>query len=49
MELGNPGERGVLVPEANEKVKAAVGDADKLLPAGMQRKAAPKLPEMSQM
>lgn len=49
LELGNPGERGVLVPQASERVKEAVGTVDDLLPANLKRKKAPKLPEMSQM
>ena len=49
LELGNPGERGVLVPEASEKIKEEVGDLDGLIPAGFKRAKAPALPEMSQM
>ena len=49
LELGNPGERGVLVPEASEKVKEEVGELDSLIPAGFKRAKAPALPEMSQM
>lgn len=49
MELGNPGERGVLVPMADAKVVKQTGTVKDLLPAGLRRKKAPKLPEMSQM
>ncbi len=49
MELGNPGERGVLVPKASEKVRESAGNVEDLVPEGLQRKSAPKLPEMSQM
>jgi glycine dehydrogenase subunit 2 len=49
MELGNKGERGILVPRASKTVRGKVGTVDKLLPADLKRKAAPKLPEMSQM
>jgi glycine dehydrogenase subunit 2 len=49
LELGNPGERGILVPQAAAKVVRKVGAAEKLLPAGLRRKHAPQLPEMSQM
>ncbi len=49
MELGNPGERGVLVPKAAERVVNATGGVEDLLPANLRRKAAPKLPELSQM
>ena len=49
MELGSPGERGVLVPKAAPRVAKATGTVEDLLPAGLKRKKAPKLPEMSQM
>lgn len=49
MELGNKGERGILVPRASKTVREKAGTVDKLLPADLKRKAAPKLPEMSQM
>lgn len=49
MELGNPGERGVLVPKASEEVQKAAGTAEQILPENLRRKKAPALPEMSQM
>ena len=49
MELGNPGERGVMVPKADKRVVEATGSAEELLPKGLKRKKPPKLPEMSQM
>ena len=49
MKLGNPGERGILVPKADEKVTKATGTVKTLLPKNLIRKKAPKLPEMSQM
>ena len=49
MKLGNPGERGILVPKADEKVTKATGTVETLLPKNLIRKKAPKLPEMSQM
>ncbi|GHV36089.1 glycine dehydrogenase [Synergistales bacterium] len=49
LEMGNSGERGVLMPSAEEKVQKAVGPADALLPEGLRRKNAPALPELSQM
>jgi len=49
MEMGTPGERGIVMPAAEEKVKEAVGSAADLIPAAMQRKKAPVLPELSQM
>ena len=49
LEMGNPGERGVLVPCASDKIKESVGEAENLIPRGMVRKKAPALPELSQM
>ncbi len=49
MEMGNPGERGVLIPRASEGVQRVSGSAADLIPAGLRRKKAPKLPEVSQM
>lgn len=49
MEMGSEGERGVLMPLAEERVTDAVGSAQSLIPAAMRRKNAPKLPQMSQM
>ena len=48
MEQGTPGERGILVPLAEDDVKAAVGEAASYIPEGMSRAAAPDLPEMAQ-
>jgi glycine dehydrogenase subunit 2 len=49
LEMGSKGERGVLMPLAEEKVQKAVGPAAELLPEGLRRKKAPALPELSQM
>ena len=49
MEMGNPGERGILIPRASEGVQRVSGSAADLIPAGLRRKKAPKLPEVSQM
>jgi glycine dehydrogenase subunit 2 len=49
MEMGHPGERGVLIPEAEEEMRAAVGEAESCIPANMRRKELPKLPEISQL
>ncbi|MCI8709982.1 MAG: aminomethyl-transferring glycine dehydrogenase subunit GcvPB [Dorea sp.] len=49
MEMGNPGERGVLIPQASDEVRKVSGGASELVPAGLKRKKAPKLPELSQM
>jgi len=48
MEMGTPGERGVLVPLAEPDVTAAIGAASDYIPEGMARAAAPDLPEISQ-
>ena len=48
-ELHTPGERGVLVPEAEPEVAEAVGDGLSVLPDNMIRKQPPALPEISQM
>ena len=39
MKLGNPGERGVLVPKADEKVTKATGTVKTLLPKNLIRKS----------
>lgn len=43
-----PGERGVLVPEAEAEIKKRVGDGLSRIPANMLRKTKPALPEMNQ-
>ncbi len=48
MEMGRPGERGILVPEAEENVKKSVGEAESYIPENMRRTEAPNLPEISQ-
>jgi glycine dehydrogenase subunit 2 len=47
MELGAPGRRGIVFPQAESDV-AAVGSAADLVPSGMRRRQAPALPEMSE-
>jgi len=47
-ELSQEGERGILVPEAEEDVKREVGDVLSSIPKGVRRKQPPKLPEISQ-
>ncbi len=49
MEMGNPGERGILLPQASDEVKEISGDLSDLIPEGLRRKRAPKLPQLSQM
>ncbi len=47
-EMGHKGERGIAIPEAEDKVQAAVGSADAYIPANMRREALPALPEIAQ-
>lgn len=47
MELGRPGERGVVPPQATD-VAGEVPEAAELLPAELRRAAPPALPELSQ-
>ena len=44
MDMGNPGERGVIISRTEE----FPGGAEQLIPKGMARKTPPKLPELSQ-
>jgi glycine dehydrogenase subunit 2 len=48
LELSSPGERGIVVPEVEEEIAAAVGDGVSQLPAAMRRSTPPALPELSQ-
>ncbi len=48
MEIGRKGERGILIPETEEEIKANVGEADSHIPEKMKRKETPKLPEIAQ-
>jgi glycine dehydrogenase subunit 2 len=48
-ELSTPGERGVLVPEPEPRVRAIVGDAVADLPDAVRRPRPPRLPELGQM
>lgn len=47
-ELSNPGERGILVPKANEEIEKVVGEGLCAIPKGMKRKSRVNLPEISQ-
>ncbi|MDP2974738.1 MAG: hypothetical protein Q8N45_00865, partial [Anaerolineales bacterium] len=47
-ELGLPGQRGILAPQAGAEIKSQVGDPLEGIPAALRRKSPPKLPEMSQ-
>jgi glycine dehydrogenase subunit 2 len=48
-ELTSKGERGILVPQAEEEIEAQVGDGISAVPAKMRRKKPPALPELGQM
>ena len=48
-EMGHPGRRGHIVPEVEEEIKRTVGKVKTLLPEKLQRKKAPRLPELSEV
>lgn len=48
MAMGRKGERGIRIPEVEEEIRAAVGDAIAFVPNTMRRKQPPSLPELSQ-
>lgn len=48
-EYGTPGERGIIPPQLEDAVKESVGEPSSIVPAGMLRKTAPVLPEVSQL
>ena len=48
-ELHSPGERGILVPEVEEKIRGETATVENLIPENMRRKSPPKLPEIGQM
>ena len=48
MEMGYPGRRGQVFPMPERKVGKAVGTAADLVPAAMQRRDRPALPELSE-
>ena len=47
-QLSRPGERGLLVPQAEEEIRAKVGDVLARIPPILRRGNPPKLPELSQ-
>jgi glycine dehydrogenase subunit 2 len=47
-ELSQPGQRGILAPQVEPEIRAAVGDVLAGLPDFMRRKQPPALPELSQ-
>jgi len=48
MEMGHKGRRGIAIPEAEDEIEAAIGDATSYIPVEMRREDPPKLPELSQ-
>jgi glycine dehydrogenase subunit 2 len=48
-ELSTKGERGVLVPVAEQEIEAEIGDGISKIPENMRRKEPPALPELGQM
>ena len=48
-ELGEKGERGILMPVVEKAIEAEIGDGISKLPASIVRKKAPALPEIGQM
>jgi glycine dehydrogenase subunit 2 len=48
MELGYPGRRGVLFPQAEAAILDSVGEAGELIPPALRRQDKPALPEMSE-
>jgi glycine dehydrogenase subunit 2 len=48
LEMTSPGERGILVPEVEESLRSAVGDALEGIPGPLLRSRPPALPELSQ-
>jgi glycine dehydrogenase subunit 2 len=48
LEASSPGERGLLVPEAEDEIREAAPDALARIPDSLRRAQPPKLPELSQ-
>jgi glycine dehydrogenase subunit 2 len=49
LELHRPGERGIIVPQAEPELIQSFGPAAGLVPEGLRRKVAPALPEISEV
>ena len=49
LEMSTPGERGILVRQAEKTVQEEVGDGVSTIPAGLRRTTPPKLPEINQV
>ncbi len=48
-QLHTPGERGIIVPEADKEIKDEIGDGLSSIPSKLLRKSPPALPEVGQM
>jgi glycine dehydrogenase subunit 2 len=48
MQLGSPGERGIIPPPADAQIRKGAGKAAARIPPTLRRKAPPQLPEVSQ-
>jgi len=48
-ELSTPGEKGIVMPEAEKEIEELIGDGISRIPENMRRKQAPNLPELGQM
>jgi len=48
MEMGRPGQRGILIPQAEEEVRGVTGEWTSHIPRQMHRKVLPRLPEIAQ-
>jgi glycine dehydrogenase subunit 2 len=48
LELSQPGQRGILVPDVEPEIREQVGDVLATLPNNLRRKQPPALPELSQ-
>lgn len=48
IQMGSEGERGIAVPRAEKEIQETVGGAESYIPAGMSRRRAAALPQISQ-
>ncbi len=48
MEMGSPGERGLLPPRPEPEIRSMAGDEMSRIPAGIRRREPPRLPELAQ-
>ena len=47
-ELSSPGQRGILIPEAEDEIKQKVGSINEIIPENIKRGKKPALPEVAQ-